>query len=136
MHAYKNACRVVIALLITVQVGLAQQGYKKPPKEVLDILNAPTTPSASLSPTREHLLLLTSRPNPPLADLAQLAKWLAPLLAPDGRIVALKGRLETAREECTALGDGWRSRINPVNLPGEEAERCIVVLEREVTGQS
>ena len=69
-----------------------------------------------------------------LADLPQLAKWLAPLLAPDGRIVALKGRLETAREECTALGGGWRSRINPVNLPGQEAERCIVVLERESTG--
>ncbi len=71
-----------------------------------------------------------------LADLPQLAKWLAPLLAPGGRIVALKGRLETAREECTALGSGWRSRINPVNLPDQEAERCIVVLEREMTGQS
>jgi len=69
-----------------------------------------------------------------LADLPQLAKWVAPLLAPGGRIVALKGRLETAREECAALGDGWRSRINPVNLPGQEAERCIVVLERVSTG--
>ncbi len=69
-----------------------------------------------------------------LADLPQLAKWLAPLLAPGARIVALKGRLETAREECAALGDGWRSRINPVNLPGQEAERCIVVLERKITG--
>ena len=69
-----------------------------------------------------------------LADLPQLAKWSAPLLAPGGRIVALKGRFATAREECAALGGGWRSRINPVNLPGEEAERCIVVLERGTTG--
>ncbi len=69
-----------------------------------------------------------------LADLPQLAKWLAPLLAPGGRIVALKGRLGTVREECAALGGGWRSRINPVNLPGQAAERCIVVLERENTG--
>lgn len=69
-----------------------------------------------------------------LAELPQLAEWLAPLLAPGGRIVALKGRLETARKECAALGSGWRSRINPVNLPGQAAERCIVVLERESTG--
>src|SRR4026208_183166 len=71
MHAYRNACRVAIALLITVQVGLAQQGYKKPPKEVLDILNAPVTPGASVSPTRDNMLLSTGLRYPPLADLAQ-----------------------------------------------------------------
>lgn len=71
MHTYRNACRVVIALLITVEVGLAQTGYKKPPKEVLDILNAPVTPTASLSPTRDNILLATGLRNPPLADLSQ-----------------------------------------------------------------
>ena len=60
MHAYKTACRVTIALLITFQVGLAQQGYKKPPKEVLDILNAPVTPGISVSPTRDNILLTTA----------------------------------------------------------------------------
>jgi dipeptidyl aminopeptidase/acylaminoacyl peptidase len=49
----------------------AQQGYKKPPKEVLDILNAPVTPGASVSPTRDNMLLSTSLRYPPLADLAQ-----------------------------------------------------------------
>src|SRR6185503_4606968 len=67
MRAYK----IVFALLITVQVGLAQQGYKKPPKEVLDILNAPTTPGISVSPTRDNVILTTGVRNPPLADLAQ-----------------------------------------------------------------
>jgi dipeptidyl aminopeptidase/acylaminoacyl peptidase len=71
MHAYKTACRVAIALLITVQVGLAQQGYKKPPKEVLDILNAPVTPGISVSPTRDNVILTTGLRYPPLADLAQ-----------------------------------------------------------------
>src|SRR6188474_557105 len=71
MHAYRTACRVAIALLITVQVGLAQEGYKKPPKEVLDILNAPVTPGALVSPTRDNILLTTGVRNPPLADLAQ-----------------------------------------------------------------
>jgi len=49
----------------------AQQGYKKPPKEVLDILNAPVTPGASVSPTRDNMLLTTALRYPPLADLAQ-----------------------------------------------------------------
>ena len=61
----------IFAVLLITNVSLAQQGYKKPPKEVLDILNAPTTPGISVSPARDNLLLLTSRPNPPLADLAQ-----------------------------------------------------------------
>ncbi|HYV10106.1 MAG TPA: prolyl oligopeptidase family serine peptidase [Pyrinomonadaceae bacterium] len=67
MRAYK----IVLALLITVQVGLAQQGYKKPPKEVLDILNAPVTPGISVSPTRDNIILTTGLRYPPLADLAQ-----------------------------------------------------------------
>ena len=71
MYAYRTACRVAIALLITVQVGLAQQGYKKPPKEVLDILNAPVTPGISVSPTRDNIILTTGLRYPPLADLSQ-----------------------------------------------------------------
>ncbi|HJT67687.1 MAG TPA: prolyl oligopeptidase family serine peptidase [Pyrinomonadaceae bacterium] len=61
---------LVVTLFAAVTVG-AQQGYKKPPKEVLDILNAPVTPSASVSPTRDNMLLTTSLRYPPLADLAQ-----------------------------------------------------------------
>src|SRR5215207_4051175 len=71
MHAHKIVCRVAIALLLTVQVCLAQQGYKKPPKEVLDILNAPVTPGISVSPTRDNIILTTGLRYPPLADLAQ-----------------------------------------------------------------
>ena len=62
-----------LALLLTLcalNVN-AQQGYKKPPKEVLDILNAAVTPGASVSPTRDNMLLTTALRYPPLADLAQ-----------------------------------------------------------------
>src|ERR1051326_4434696 len=45
-----------VLLLLAVTIS-AQQGYKKPPKEVLDILNAPVTPGASVSPTRDNLIL-------------------------------------------------------------------------------
>ena len=61
----------ILALLLIANVSFAQQGYKKPPKEVLDILNAPETPGASVSPTRDNMILTTSLRNPPLADLAQ-----------------------------------------------------------------
>ncbi len=58
-------------LLCLTTAAVAQQGYKKPPKEILDILNAPVTPTASISPTRDNMLLTTGLRNPPLADLAQ-----------------------------------------------------------------
>src|SRR5688572_10813588 len=61
----------VVALLLLVVHVNAQQGYKKPPKEVLDILNAPVTPEASVSPTRDNMLLRKALRYPPLADLAQ-----------------------------------------------------------------
>jgi dipeptidyl aminopeptidase/acylaminoacyl peptidase len=61
----------ILALLVIVNVSFAQQGYKKPPKEVLDILHAPVTPGASVSPTRDNIILTTGLRYPPLADLAQ-----------------------------------------------------------------
>jgi dipeptidyl aminopeptidase/acylaminoacyl peptidase len=61
---------LLLVLLAAVTIS-AQQGYKKPPKEVLDILNAPVTPGASVSPTRDNIILATGLRYPPLADLAQ-----------------------------------------------------------------
>ena len=69
---------LLILLLATNEI-FAQQGYKKPPKEVLDILNAPVTPNASISPTRDAILLSTGLRYPPLADLAQPMLRLAGL---------------------------------------------------------
>lgn len=58
-------------LLFVAGITFAQQGYKKPPKEVLDILHTPVTPNVSLSPTRDNIILTTGLRYPPLADLAQ-----------------------------------------------------------------
>ena len=60
-----------LVLLLLAITTAAQQGYKKPPKEVLDVLNAPVTPGASVSPTRDNMILSTGLRYPPLADLAQ-----------------------------------------------------------------
>ena len=61
----------LLALFVISGISFAQQGYKKPPKEVLDILNAPVTPGISVSPTRDNIILTTGLRYPPLADLAQ-----------------------------------------------------------------
>ena len=73
------SAQVVLILFVIANSSFGQSGYKKPPKEVLDVLNAPVTPTASISPTREHMLLLTGLRYPPLADLAQPMLRLAGL---------------------------------------------------------
>jgi len=70
-NGFRLASFAFLALLLFASAGLAQEGYKKPPKEVLDILNAPVTPNASVSPARDNVLLLTGLRYPPLADLSQ-----------------------------------------------------------------
>jgi dipeptidyl aminopeptidase/acylaminoacyl peptidase len=70
-HNAFRSLLAVLALLLIVDLNSAQQGYKKPPKEVLDILHAPVTPVASVSPTGDNIILSTGLRYPPLADLAQ-----------------------------------------------------------------
>jgi dipeptidyl aminopeptidase/acylaminoacyl peptidase len=81
MRAQTNfrLCVATIVLMLAATTNWAQQGYKKPPKEVLDILNAPATPAALVSPTRDNMLLSTGLRYPPLADLAQPMLRLAGL---------------------------------------------------------
>lgn len=69
-HGFRLASLVILVLSIA-NVSNAQTGYKKPPKEVLDILHAPVTPGVSVSPTRDNMILTTGLRYPPLADLAQ-----------------------------------------------------------------
>lgn len=57
----------------------ASGGYELPPKEILDIVDAPPTPALSFSPGREKILFLERRSLPPLADLARPELKLAGL---------------------------------------------------------
>src|SRR5438046_165744 len=61
----------LFVLLLTPSLLAYPQAYKKPPKEVLDVLNAPVTPAVSISPARDVMLLATGVRYPPLSDLAQ-----------------------------------------------------------------
>ena len=66
------ACRLagLILLAAVAMAAMGQQGYKKPPKDVVDVLNAAVTPSAWVSPARDMMLLSTTLRYPPIADLA------------------------------------------------------------------
>ncbi len=59
------------ALLLLLVCGAAGQGYRKPPQAVLDVLNSPVTPSVSISPARDQMLLATGVRYLPISELAQ-----------------------------------------------------------------
>ena len=58
---------------------LAQGGYKQPPKEIVDVLDAPSIPTVSVSPSRDRLALLEPLRYPPISELAQPMLRLAGL---------------------------------------------------------
>lgn len=62
---------LLFAGVIACVLNAAEQNYQKPPKEVLDVLNAPVTPRAYVSPSKTHVLLADPLRYPPIADLAQ-----------------------------------------------------------------
>jgi dipeptidyl aminopeptidase/acylaminoacyl peptidase len=68
LFRFAGAVMMVAALGIT---ALAQGSYKQPPKDIMDALNAAVTPTASISPTRGKIALLTPLRYPPISELAQ-----------------------------------------------------------------
>ncbi len=56
---------------------VAQEGYRLPPPEIVQILDAPRTPSVSVSPDRTWMVLTHSRNMPTLQDLSEPMLGLA-----------------------------------------------------------
>jgi len=69
---------LIITFLFTASL-LAQEPYKLPPKEVIDILDAPPPPRALLSPTGDQMLLAEYETMPTISYLAQPMLRLAGL---------------------------------------------------------
>ena len=108
--------------LLAPAAGRAQTAYKLPPKEIVDILDAPPPPTASLSPTRDALLLIQAKPYPSIASLAE------PLLRIGG--VRVTPRTANAQRTAAVVGlavqplDG--SPLRKIELPeGAEFDRPI-----------
>lgn len=65
------ASLALLLLLLMASMLCAVGVYQKPPKEVLDILNAPPTPTLLVSPAKDRVLLITTLRYPPISDLSQ-----------------------------------------------------------------
>jgi dipeptidyl aminopeptidase/acylaminoacyl peptidase len=68
--AFSFLAAMPVAMLLVPTVS-AQQGYQKPPKAILDVLNAPVTPRASLGRARDIVLFYSPVPYPPIAEVAK-----------------------------------------------------------------
>jgi dipeptidyl aminopeptidase/acylaminoacyl peptidase len=63
--------RTLIAVLSLVSLGAAQTPYKTPPKAVVELLDAPTTPTPRPSPDAQWMLLVERPAMPSIADVAR-----------------------------------------------------------------
>lgn len=75
-----------------------------------------------------------------VADLATLAGWSVPLLAPDGVLYAVKGRtweqdLEDARETLDTLGCTVLATPDPSVTDADTRPRVVMIAQSERTGR-
>lgn len=92
---------------------LAQIPYQKPPAALRAILDAPATPSLSVSPTRDYGLLYRSEEYPPIQDLARPTLRLAGLrLDPVRR--GPHAQPHVAEINLLSLADG---KSHPLDVP-------------------
>jgi dipeptidyl aminopeptidase/acylaminoacyl peptidase len=62
--------RLLIALALVFPLAADQLPYQKPPKEILDILNAPALPALAVNPTRTYATLSQAERYPGIAEVA------------------------------------------------------------------
>ena len=67
----KRIATVSFALALAAFTASAAEVYRKPPKPILDVLNAPTTPVLSVSPTGTEALSGQLVRYPPISELSQ-----------------------------------------------------------------
>ncbi|XP_038713587.1 probable glutamyl endopeptidase, chloroplastic isoform X1 [Tripterygium wilfordii] len=72
-----NGSAASSAATATIEDEALEAGYRLPPPEIRDIVDAPPLPALSLSPHRDKILFLKRRALPPLAELARPEEKLA-----------------------------------------------------------
>jgi len=70
---------LLFLLLFASQTFFAQGSYKQPPQNVMDVLNSSVTPTSSISPAKDVILLAEPLRYPPVSELAQPMLRLAGL---------------------------------------------------------
>ncbi len=69
-RSFLTICALAL-LSLTAWPALAQTPYQKPPKAILDVLNAPNAPQVSISPAGDHMMLSYRESYPTIADLSE-----------------------------------------------------------------
>lgn len=94
--------------------------------EALDIRNARTAAARAENYAGERGFdVVVTRA---VGSLASMLSQCARLLAPHGRLFAMKGRVPD--DEIRAVPRGWQTEILPLHVPGLDAERHLVILSR------
>lgn len=110
MRHYYGSMRFTTLLLLTASLASAAETYQKPPKEVLDVLNAPATPRAYVSPSHDYILLADPLRYPPIAELSQPMLRLAGMRINPKTNGPHRAQLNTAMT-LKRLDDGTEVRI-------------------------
>jgi len=72
--------RLAVFLLLGVTARMpGELTYQKPPKDILDVLNAPPSPLISVSPSRDYAIVMQPVRYPPISEVAQPMLRLAGL---------------------------------------------------------
>ena len=111
--------RFVLLLAVTsVPRWATAQGYQVPPPELARFVDAPSSPSVSVSPTRTTLAIMPGRNLPTIADLAQPELRIAglrinPRITAPSRMsyatgLSLVELADGAEREVTGLPEGVR----------------------------
>jgi len=111
-----NARRITLllaALLLAIAPLHADETYQRPPKEILDVLDAPPFPVTFVSPTGDTLLLGTQLRYPPISDLAEPQLRLAGVRI-NPRTNGIHGAFYFVKYALKKLPDGTEV---PVELP-------------------
>lgn len=99
------------SVLLTSSTAFAQ--YKQPPKSLVDLVSAPSTPLAILSPDRKTMLLVENDAYPPLSLIARPFESLAGLRI-DGAWSSLR---RTSRNTSITILDLTTGKATPLPLP-------------------
>ncbi|MEO2088995.1 MAG: prolyl oligopeptidase family serine peptidase [Gemmataceae bacterium] len=116
---------VIAAMLLILMLDSsvsAQTAYQKPPQAVADILNAPSIPSVSVSPTRDYLAIVESARYPSIAEVAEPMLRLAGLRinpqtngpARASRVVGIAFRKIDGGEPVAVKIPAWAKFSSPV----------------------
>src|SRR5688572_15629585 len=114
---YRIRGLLAFALVAMVAPAFAQEPYKQPPKVVLDIIDAPNTPSVSTGPLRSKILLIDRVGMPTIAEMSQPMLGLAGArINPRTFGPHVPGRAESAVIKDVATGREVRVQLPPNTL--------------------